>query len=123
MIDEALTRIFVACGWIATTLVALATAFCAATGSFGLNRYNFADAVIFFGLAYGIHRRSRICAVAVLLYVVAYEALLIYRAHRIPLLAIIIVAVFFTACGLGVIGTFVAHAQDADKAAMEPSRG
>ena len=118
MIDETLTRIFIACGWIATTIIALLTALSVATGR--LSPYNFVDAAIFFGLAYAIYRRSRVCAVVVLLYVMAYEAALIYKTHQVSTLTIIIIAVFFGACGLGVIGTFVSHAHDA-KAAVASS--
>ncbi len=123
MIDEKLTRIFIACGWIAAVIAGFFTTLCVMTGCFGLNKYNIVDMALLFGLAYGVYRRSRTCAVLLLAYDVASQAMLFRLGHQPSAVALVSAGVFFTAYALGVIGTFVAHAHDADKAAIEPSRG
>ncbi len=123
MIDEKLTRIFITCGWIAAVIAGFFTTLCVMTGCFGLNKYNIVDMALLFGLAYGVYRRSRTCAVLLLAYDVASQAMLFRLGHQPSAVALVSAGVFFTAYALGVIGTFVAHAHDADKAAIEPSRG
>jgi hypothetical protein len=39
-----------------------------AVGKFGLNLFNLLDVGLFFGLAYGIYRNSRTCAIVLLVY-------------------------------------------------------
>ena len=122
MIDEKLTRIFLACGWIAGVVAGFFTTLCVMAGCFGLNQYNIVDIALLFGLAYGVYRRSRICAVLLLAYDVASQVMLLSRGRQPSAITLVSAAIFFTAYALGVIGTFVSHAHAADKAAIEPSR-
>jgi hypothetical protein len=41
----------------------------------GLNAWSLLDAALIFGLAYGLHRRSRVCAVLLLIYWIGAKAL------------------------------------------------
>jgi hypothetical protein len=120
MIDETLTRIFVACGWITAVIAGFFTMLCVMTGCFGLNKYNIVDMALLFGLAYGVYRRSRTCAVLLLAYDVASQAMLLSRGRQPSVIALISAGTFFTAYALGVIGTFVSHAHAA-KAAVASS--
>ena len=120
MIDEKLTRIFVACGWVAGVIAGFFTTLCVMTGCFGLNKYNLVDMALLFGLAYGVYRRSRTCAVLLLAYDVASQAMLLSRGRQPSAVALVSAAIFFTAYALGVIGTFVSHAHGA-KAAVASS--
>jgi hypothetical protein len=122
MIDEKFTRIFITSGWVAGVVAGFFTTLCVMTGCFGLNRYNIVDIALLFGLAYGVYRRSRTCAVLLLAYDVASQLMLLSRGRQPSAVALVSAGIFFTAYALAVIGTFVSHAHAA-KAAIEPSRG
>ena len=110
MIDEKLTRIFVACGWIAGVIAGFFTTLCVMTGCFGLNKYNIVDMALLFGLAYGVYRRSRTCALLLLAYDVASQTMLFRLGRQPSAVALVSAGIFFTAYALGVVGTFVSHA-------------
>src|SRR5260370_25104525 len=97
MIDEKLTRIFIACGWIAAVIAGFFTTLCVMTGCFGLNKYNIVDMALLFGLAYGVYRRSRTCAVLLLAYDVASQAMLFRLGHQPSAVALVSAGTFFTA--------------------------
>ena len=100
----------VACGWIAGAIAGLATLIFSLTSSYGLTHYNLVDAALLFGLAYGIYRRSRICAVLALAYHIL-NRLMIFYGHDVPPIAIVLTLMFAGLYVLGVIGTFVHHAR------------
>ena len=100
----------VACGWIAAAIAGLTTLVFALTSSFGLNHYNLVDAALLLGLAYGISRRSRTCAVLALAYHILNRAML-YSARDLPPITTVITLIFAALYVLGVIGTFVHHAR------------
>jgi hypothetical protein len=110
MIGEKLTRIFVACSWIAAVIAGFFTTLCVMTGCFGLNKYYIVDIALLFGLAYGVYRRSRTCAVLLLAYDVASQAMLFSLGRRPSAVALVSAGIFFSAYALGVIGTFISHA-------------
>jgi len=120
MIDEKLTRIFITCGWVAGVIAGFFTTFCVMTGCFGLNKYYIVDVAILFGLTYGVYRRSRTCAVLLLAYDVASQAMLFRLGRQPSTIALVSAGIFFSAYALGVIGTFVSHAHAA-KAAVASS--
>jgi hypothetical protein len=113
MIDEKLTRIFITCGWVAAVIAGFLTTFCVMTGC--LNKYYIVDMALLFGLAYGVYRRSRTCAVLLLAYAIASQAMFFSRGRQPSAIALVSAGTFFTAYALGVIGTFVsdAHAKAA----------
>ena len=120
MIDEKLTRIFIACGWVAAVIAGFFTTLCVMTGCFGLNKYYIVDIALLFGLAYGVYRRSRTCAVLLLAYAIASQAMFFSRGRQPSAIALVSAGIFFSAYALGVIGTFVSHAHAA-KAAVASS--
>ncbi|HEY2345662.1 MAG TPA: hypothetical protein VGH80_07250 [Xanthomonadaceae bacterium] len=81
----------------------------------GITSASFIDVALIFGLAFGIHRKSRTCAVIMLLYFVASKILQMEQAGapRGIVLAVIF-TIFFVQ---GVIGTFKYHSL------MAPKRG
>ena len=100
----------VACGWIAAAIAGLATLVFSLAASYGLTHYNLVDAVLLFGLAYGIYRRSRICAVVALAYHIL-NRLMIFYGQGVPPIAVVLTLMFAALYLLGVIGTFVHHAR------------
>jgi hypothetical protein len=110
VIDDTMAERMVACGWIAAAIAGLATLILSLTSSFGLTHYNLVDAALLFGLAYGIYRRSRICAVVALVYHIL-NRLMIFYGHDVPPIAIVLTLMFAALYVLGVIGTFVHHAR------------
>jgi len=75
MISKTMARWFIACGCFAAVIGALGTiAFAASVGA--LDPFNVVQAAVMLGLAYGIFRASRVCAVL---------AVIIYLAERISL--------------------------------------
>lgn len=107
----------VACGWIAASVAGLITLVFLIVGGLGLTPLNLIDAVLLLGLAYGIYRRSRVCAVLVLAYHVANQMALFERALLVPPLTVAIALVFGALYVLGIIGTFSHHARRGAQAA------
>jgi hypothetical protein len=110
VIDDTMAERMVACGWIAAAIAGVATLTLSLTSSFGLTHYNLVDAALLFGLAYGIYRRSRICAVLALAYHILNRLMIFYR-HDVPPIAIVLTLMFAVLYVLGVIGTFVHQAR------------
>ena len=110
MIDDTMAERMVACGWIAGAIAGLATLIFSLTSSYGLTHYNLVDAALLFGLAYGIYRHSRICAVLALAYHIL-NRLMIFSGQNVPPIAIVLTLMFAALYVLGVIGTFVHHAR------------
>jgi hypothetical protein len=111
VIDNTMAERMVACGWIAATIAGLATLVISLTASFGLTHYNLVDAGLLLGLAYGIYRRSRTCAVLALAYHILNRTVLFMRMSDLPPITIVLTLIFATLYVLGVIGTFVHHAR------------
>jgi len=111
MIDEKTARVFIVCGAAAAIFGALGAVFLSLQGAAFVN---LPIAALFLGLAYGIYRRSRACAVlAAVLYL--FQRLGMYaeaaamqqvRGGSVMTGFWISVAVFTTLYALGIIGTF-----------------
>jgi len=110
VIDDTMAERMVACGWIAAAIAGLTTLIFSLTSSFGLTHYNLVDAALLIGLAYGIYRRSRTCAVLALAYHIL-NRLMIFHARDVPPIAIVLTLMFAALYVLGIIGTFVHHAR------------
>ena len=120
--SDGLTKGFIACGWIAAGVSSISTLL-VATRTGGLKFPNLILTLGFFAIAYGIYRRSRTAALAMLLlYSVLRVRLYGLAASLAPThggTAFMIsfwvsTAVFTTALLLGVIGTFAWHARHPD---------
>lgn len=112
MIGEKTTFWLIAAGWLTAGLSGLLTAFLAYRNAANLNPANFIDAAILLALAYGIFRKSRICAILALLYYVVNQIARVELLHGgIPLGGLLLgVAIFVILYGLSIVGTFVWHA-------------
>ena len=112
MIDEKMTERMVACGWIAAAVAGL---FMIAWGFMQGGEVVWVGiiaAVILLALAYGIYRRSRVCASLVLInHVLGFEGLL-RQAHYVPPLEIAVALILGVLYLLGVVGTFLHHARN-----------
>jgi hypothetical protein len=128
--SDKLTKRFITCGYVAAICDAGLIAIGAIEGTYGLSAQNFINAAVFLALAFGIFRRSRICAILVLLYFVA-EAGAMYPDLRAsvdqfgggildPLwpsifwilalwISLALAGILFS---LGVVGTFSWHARE-----------
>lgn len=118
MIDDTMAERMVACGWIAASAAGvfmIALAFMAGAGP--VMWVSLGGAAILFAFAYGIYRRSRICAVLVLVNHFLGVAALFARVHDVPPTEIAVTLVLGVLYVLGVIGTFIHHARRRQAAA------
>lgn len=95
----------------ATAIVAgIATAAISFLGTYGFHLFNLIDALILFGLAYGVYRKSRTSAIVLLVYHLGNRLNMYQRTGDLNvafgLVAIAITVIYF----LGVLGTFAFHA-------------
>lgn len=75
----------------------------------GVDARSLADAAIVFGLAFGLYKKSRACAVVLLLYFLCNRYMLWINSHDINLILNITVILFTAGYVLGLIGTFRYH--------------
>jgi hypothetical protein len=111
VIDDTMAERMVACGWVAASIAGVFMIALALMVGFGLGWVYLAGAGILFALAYGIFRRSRVCAVLVLVNHLLGVAGLFTRARYVPSVEIALALVLGVLYVLGVIGTFVHHAR------------
>jgi len=110
MIGEKTAFWFITAGWIAAGFSGLFTAFLAYQSAASLNPLNFIDAALLLGLAYGIFRKSRICAMLALAYFVIDQIALVKILHNPLTLGGLVGAALFTIVYLmSIVGTFVWH--------------
>lgn len=103
----------VACGWLAASaagifMIAMALF---VPGGGALMLVYFLGAAALFGLAYGIYRRSRVCAVLVLVNHFLGIVALFFQSHAVPPIQMATTLLLGVLYVLGVIGTFVHHAR------------
>ena len=117
--SDGMVKAFIACGWIATGIACLGNLL-VATRTGGLNFPNLIVTLAFFGVAYGIYRRSRAAALAMLIvfammrirfYGLAAQLAPTHGGTAFMTSFWISTSIFMTAFTLGVIGTFVWHAR------------
>ena len=120
--SDGLTKVFIACGWIATGIACIGNLL-VATRTGGLNFPNLIITLGFFGIAYAIYRRSRVAALTMLVifavmrirfYGLAASLAPTHGGTAFMTSFWISTAVFMTALLLGVIGTFAWHARHPD---------
>jgi hypothetical protein len=112
VIDDTMAERMVACGWIAASAASVFMIVLAFMAGFGPVMWvSLGGAAILFALAYGIYRRSRICAVLVLVNHFLGVVGLFARVCDVPPIEIAATLVLGVLYVLGVIGTFVHHAR------------
>lgn len=116
MIDQKVANKFVWCAAIGSFLAGAATLLLIVIGmvsknaiNYGFNLWNFLDVALFWGLAFGVFKRSRTCALILLVYSLLNRIDMWQRSHDIGIafggLALVFVILYF----LGVLGTFAHH--------------
>jgi hypothetical protein len=112
MIGENTPRRFIACGVIAALTGGVLTAYFALMGQAGLSLLNLFDAAIFFLLAIGIWRKSRIAAVLALAYDGLNQVIRVEQQGGLSGFGIALAIAFAGAYLMSVIGTFAWHARE-----------
>lgn len=74
------------------------------TNVLGFNAWNFIDVVLIFGLAFGIYKKSRACAVSMLVYFVISKILIAIEGGKMSGLVLSIIFIYYYA--QGVAGTY-----------------
>ncbi|MGO9263702.1 MAG: hypothetical protein ACLQBA_02250 [Candidatus Binataceae bacterium] len=114
MIGEKATFWFITVAWIAAGLSSLLTGFFAYQSAAQLNPRNFVDAALLLGFAYGIFRKSRICAILWFAYYVIDQIALITIMHAaVTPDGLAGTAIFVMLCLMGIVGTFAWHRKQA----------
>lgn len=109
MIDEKTANVFIWCAVVGAVLGGLATLFAIFTGRFGINLWNLLDVAAFFGLAFGIFKKSRTCAIIMFIYHIANRVDMWMRTRDIMMSLGLIPLIFITTFFLGILGTFAYH--------------
>lgn len=78
-------------------------------GSMGFSAWSLIDAALIFGLAFGIYRKSRVCALIMLIYFVGSKILMLMDGYASNLFGIALALAFLYWYTKGVIGTFAYH--------------
>lgn len=109
MISEKTTIIFIRSAAILAFIAGLITLLIIFTGKFGFNMYNLLDVFLFWGLSFGILKKSRTCAIIVLVYHLLNRIDMFRRTQSLSisfgLVSIIAIVIYF----LGILGTFAYH--------------
>lgn len=87
----------------------------AGNAALGFSVWSLLDVVMIFGLAFGIYKKSRICAVVMLLYFVVSKVVLMMESPAASGLLVSLVFLYYYA--QGVAGTFAFHRFKARQAA------
>lgn len=123
--NEGMAKAFIVCGWVAAGIACVGNLL-VATRTGGLNFPNLILTLAFAGIAYGIYRRSRAAALAMLIifavmrirfYGLAASLAPTHGGSAFMTSFWISTAIFLTAFLLAVIGTFGWHAHQAGGAA------
>jgi serine/threonine-protein kinase len=116
MIDQKVANKFVWSAMIAAILAGFATLALIIVSqvsknaaNYGFNLWNLLDVALFWGLAFGLFKRSRTCAIILLIYNLLNRLDMWRRTHDIGIaiggLALVFMILYF----LGVLGTFAHH--------------
>lgn len=73
----------------------------------GFSAWNFADVFLIFGLALGIYKNSRTCAVIMFVYFLISKAMMVQASGNVG--SLLLSVIFFYFYFLGILGTFSYH--------------
>ena len=90
--------------WVAAVISGSVTAVFSLVGGMGLDSWSLLDAAFIFGLAYGIYRKSRACAVLMLVYFIVSKVILTLETGKAGGLLVGLIFLYYYA--RGVVGTF-----------------
>jgi len=109
MLDRKAADALILCSVMAAFVAGTATLFFSLTKTYGFSLWNLLDVALFWGLAFGVIKRSRLCAIVLFVYNIANRVDMWVRSHDIWLtlgpIALLFLALYF----LGVVGTFMHH--------------
>jgi hypothetical protein len=109
-INEKTANIFIRCAYIAAIIGGLFTLLIIFTRQYGFSLFNLLDVIVFWGLAFGVYRKSRICAILLLVYNIANRADMWVRTRDfMTAIGDPVTLAFLTFYILGVVGTFTYH--------------
>jgi hypothetical protein len=111
VIDDTMAERMVTCGWVAASAAGVFLIALAFMAGFRVGWLYLAGAAVLLVLAYGVYRRSRICAVLVLVNHVLGFAGLFTSVSDVPPIELAVTLVLAILYALGVIGSFVHHAR------------
>ena len=110
MVDEVAANRFILVASITAVIGGILTTAMSFLGTFRFNVFNLIDAAILFGLAFGVYRKSRTCAIILLVYHLGTRFDMYQRTGNLSaafgLVAIGVTAIYF----LAILGTFAFHA-------------
>lgn len=93
--------------WIAGLISAAMTLLVVLVGVAGFNVWNLLDVALILALAFGIYKRSRTCAVMLLVYFAVSKIITVAETGKAT--GIVLGLVFIYYYGQGVVGTFAYH--------------
>jgi len=117
VIDDTMAERMVACGWIAASAAGVFMVALGVMAGFSIGWVYVTGAIVLFALAYGIYRRSRVCAMLILLNHFLGVVGLFAHAREVPPTEMAVTLVLGVLYVLGVIGTFLHHARERTAAA------
>ena len=110
MINKRLPRLFITGAGSAAIFAGVLTTGASLLSVYGFNVWSLLDAAAFFGLAYGVFRKSRTCAIILFAYYLTDRVEMWRETHDVVKafgwLPIMIAVIYF----LGVLGTFINRA-------------
>ncbi|XLZ70596.1 hypothetical protein ABT364_01135 [Massilia sp. SR12] len=77
------------------------------TQAVGFNAWNFIDVVLIFGLAFGIYKKSRACAVLMLVYFIISKIIIAIETGSVSGTVLAVIFIYYYAQGIA--GTFAYH--------------
>ena len=101
-------NMFIREAWIAGILSALATLYVSVAGVNGANLWCLIDVVFISGMTFGIYKKSRVCAIIMVIYFFINRLLRVDLLLKSPSMLIMTI-LFGWAFISGIIGTFVYH--------------
>ncbi len=110
MIDERVAHRFIVIACVVALFGGLATGITAFTGAYGFTLFNLVDVALFFGMAFGIYRKSRTCALIMFVYHLGNRFDMYVRTGNGRLAFGFFPVAYAGAYFLGILGTFAAHA-------------
>lgn len=109
LIDSKTAKYFVVSAYSCALFGALMTLLAAFYRAYGFDLFNLLDVVLFLGLAFGVYKRSRICAIIMFTYHLMNRVPLWNHTHSIELTFGGVAVPFAVAYLLGILGTFAHH--------------
>ena len=110
MINEKVAGRFIVATCAAAAIAGLLTLLMSVFGAYGFSLWNLLDVAAWFGLGYGVYRKSRTCAIILLTYHLVNRVDMWTRTHAVSTTIGGFAIPFAVIYCLGILGTFAHHA-------------